>query len=367
MKVGILTMHYRRNYGGILQSYALMKVLQGLGHDVEVIDFRYDSKRNKRVKEMIIKLLKALMKKQPKNSSNIAVRPLPKEHIEAFISFKSEYMCYSETAGNDTINTIVSKYDVIVVGSDQIWNNLSGKQLYFFFDWQPEYKGLRIAYAPCSIYPTAPEYNKERLRMLLNKFDAIGVRDETTASMVQSVTGVKPQIVLDPTCLYDFKEFVSEPIVEGDYIFSYILGSEIACSHQEVIKHIKGKYGDMKVVAAIIPNVSLEVEKFADDIRYNASPSDWVNLVAHSKFVYTDSFHGCMFAMKFHKQFLAYYKDARRVSRLKDIKDMYAIDNIIPSGNEIVLNNIDYNKVDAILEQKKIASVEYLRHSIENK
>lgn len=357
-------MHYRRNYGGILQSYAMMKVLQGLGLDVEVIDFRYDSKRKRGLKEKMVNFLKRYIKKQPQNSSSISVRQLPKEHLEAFNSFKSENMYYSETVDNDTINSIVSKYDAIVVGSDQVWNNMSDSNLYYFFGWKPEYEGRRIAYAPCSIYPTAPEYNKERLKNLLNKFDAIGVRDETTAAMVQSVTGVKPQIVLDPTCLYDFDEFVSNPIIEGDYIFSYILGSEIACGHHGVIKRIKEKYGDMKVVAAIIPNVSLEVEKFADEIRYNASPSDWVNLVAHSKFVYTDSFHGCMFAMKFHKPFQAYYKDSRRVSRLLDIKETYAIDNIIPSGNEIILNDIDYKKVDAILDQKKASSLEYLNQGL---
>ena len=367
MKIGILTMYYRRNYGGILQSYAMMKVLQGLGHQVEVIDFRYDSHQNQRIFDRIISKIKSLLKDTVKKQTSISVRQLPLEHIEAFNRFKVEYMDYSDVATNDTIASIASRYEAVVVGSDQVWNNVYDANLFYFFGWTPEYKGMRIAYAPCSIYPTVPRYNKQRLGALINQFKAVAVRDETTADMVQSVVGVRPQIVLDPSCLYDYTEFVQGALIEGDYIFTYVLGSEIACGHHEVIRCIKEKYGKMKVVAAIIPNVSLEVEKFADDIRYNASPSDWVNLIAHSKFVYTDSFHGCMFAMKFHKPFLAYYKDSRRVSRLKDIKATYGIDNIIPSGVDIVLHDIDYVKIDAILDQKKVSSEEYIRNSLEHK
>lgn len=364
MKIGILTMYYRRNYGGILQSYALMKVLQGLGHNVEVIDFRYESRQKKSIIARVISKLKRLLNFEPSRKSTISVRQLPKEHIEAFNKFKKKYMKYSDEVTNDTIGTIASRYEAIIVGSDQVWNNISDTNLFYFFGWSPEFKGLRIAYAPCSIYPVVPQSNKQRLSTLINKFNAIGVRDETTATMVQSVTGVSPQIVLDPSCLYDYNEFTQEAIIDEDYIFTYILGSEIACGHHKVISHIKEKYGDMKVVAAIIPNVSLEVEKFADDIRYNASPSDWVNFIAHAKFVYTDSFHGCMFAMKYHKPFLAYYKDSRRVSRLKDIKDTYNIDNIIPSGKEITLRVIDYDKVDAMLVKKKNESITFLSKSL---
>ena len=44
MKIGILTMAYRRNYGGILQCVALQNTLTSLGHEVEVIQFRSKQK-----------------------------------------------------------------------------------------------------------------------------------------------------------------------------------------------------------------------------------------------------------------------------------------------------------------------------------
>ena len=40
MKIGILTFHRAHNYGAVLQCYALQEVLKGMGHEVEVIDYR---------------------------------------------------------------------------------------------------------------------------------------------------------------------------------------------------------------------------------------------------------------------------------------------------------------------------------------
>ena len=41
MKVGIVTHYYHsENYGGNLQAYALCRVIQGLGHEVEQISYK---------------------------------------------------------------------------------------------------------------------------------------------------------------------------------------------------------------------------------------------------------------------------------------------------------------------------------------
>jgi hypothetical protein len=42
LKIGILTFHRVYNYGAVLQSYALQKVIKQLGYDVEIIDYWCD-------------------------------------------------------------------------------------------------------------------------------------------------------------------------------------------------------------------------------------------------------------------------------------------------------------------------------------
>lgn len=369
MKIGILTMQYRKNYGGILQAYALMKVIESMGYDVEQIDFRYNSKENihwvNRFRNLVASVPKAIGLRRPQKHIK-AHRELPQEHVEAFARFKKDNIWYSRVVYNDTINEIVNEYDCIVVGSDQVWNNVEGKTLHFFLDFKKPFRGGRIAYAPCAVFSNIPWYNKSKLNSLLHAFDAIGVRDKTTAELVKKASGITPQVVLDPTCLYDFDEFASSaPIIEGDYIFAYILGSELKGGHKSIIGKICEEYGKMKVIAAIIPDICTEVEKFADKVMYNAMPSEWVNLIAHSRFVYTDSFHGCMFAMKFHKPFFAYYRDSNRASRLVDIKHTYHLSNIFQSGEEYKINDVDYQKVEEILNEQKNKSLEFLKSSLE--
>lgn len=41
MKIAILTLPLHNNYGGILQCYALQTVLEGMGHQVTVINRRW--------------------------------------------------------------------------------------------------------------------------------------------------------------------------------------------------------------------------------------------------------------------------------------------------------------------------------------
>lgn len=368
MKVGILTMSYRRNYGGVLQSYALFKTIEGMGHDVEIIDFEYDSLDNKhfitRIKEAPYAILKKMGFRRHREPLK-QTRELPDEHIAAFKEFKNKFIKYSKTVKNSDILTIVNNYNVIVVGSDQVWNNVEGKHLYYFFDFGKSFKGRKVSYAPCAVHESVPFYNRRKLCKLLSKVDSLSVRDQTTANMVKQISSLDAKIVLDPTCLYSFSDFSStHPIIEGDYIFAYILGSEIKGGHKNIIQKINEKYGEMKVVAAIIPNVALEVEKFADKVMYNATPADWVNLIAHSKFVYTDSFHGCMFAMKYHKPFFAYYKDANRSSRLRDIKAQYGLHNIFMSGDEYAINDVDYKKVDNMMEQQREESLKFLNSAL---
>lgn len=365
MRVGILTQYYKKNYGGILQSYALFQVLSGLGHEVEIIDFRYNSSKNQSFGQRIDRLFKkfAHQKKESKKVV-ISTRELPKEHVAAFNAFKKEHLKYSPQLTVKTIGQYVPKYDAVVVGSDQVWNDLTGKHLFYFFDFGSPYKGKKITYAPCSVITEIPSYSKKKLNKLLHQMDSISARDETTKRLVENASGLSPELVLDPTFLYGFQEFSSPAIVEGDYVFAYILGSEIEKGHKYVLDKIFSKYGKMKVIAAIIPNISLEVEKFADEVRYNASPDEWVNLIANAKFVYTDSFHGCVFSMKFHKPFYAYYKDAKRTSRLLDLKNTYRLQNIQPSGEEICLTEPDYMYIDTVIEEQKAHSLGFIVKSL---
>ena len=156
----------------------------------------------------------------------------------------------------------------------------------------------------------------------MNKFHSISVRDNTTYKLISPLlNNAQPTIVADPTLLYNFNEIIkTKRIISEPYLFVYILGAEIKEGHSYIIQQMKKEYQFSKIVAVCIPNISLEGEKIADISYRDASPEQWLNLFYHAQCVYTDSFHGCMFSLKFNKGFIGYYISESRASRLIDLK-----------------------------------------------
>lgn len=381
MKIGILTMNYRRNYGGILQCVALQNTLREWGHEVEVI--RYTSNNTKGIRRKL-KILFADFSfmtishyiynvfSDCINRCTGKQKPLPKLLLEKCARFVSENINYTELCNENTIGTLVErhKYDLIIVGSDKIWGGLAYSQLVYMGDWEPQYNGKLISYAACSSQSHLPKFNVKKIQSLLIRFSAISVRDEHTKSLFNGLSNIKPQIVLDPTFLYDFKKYI-QPYEGEAYIFTYILGREIKGGHDSVLNKIKGKYGNLKVKAIVLSDESTDIVQYADEVFYEATPDDWINMIHHASFIYTDSFHGIVFSLKYQKPFLAYYQEINRATRLIDLRNRFSLEKqIVSSFDEIINSDLVEPKFDII--NPKISSMinyskQYLINEIDEK
>jgi hypothetical protein len=371
MKVGILSLHHYKNYGGLLQNYALYKSIQNIGHTPVVIDYRVSGKRlrAKTLSSLLspsiyIRKLRTVFVK-PKNK-----RAVSEKLLSSFYEFKKNYMCFTNKADDDNIGQITKEMDAVIVGSDQIWNGLDKKQLIYFFDWKEPFKGLKISYAACSVVAEFAKHNSEKIKKCLNDFNHLSIRDRYTEKFVKDFSGITPETVLDPAYLYDFKEFTTTRVIEEPYIFAYILGPEIKGGREKLLSDIRNKYDGIKIVAVIIEDVSLEAEEFADTAFCDASPENWVNLIYHSEFVLTDSFHGTVFALKYKKPFISYYSDFARASRLIDMAEQYSIHNWIVGSiddyikKDSLLKNVDYDTVLQKISEDINKSIDFLKKSL---
>lgn len=361
MKIGILTFHFGNNYGGILQCYALQQVLKKEGYIVEVINFQPSSEA---IIDRIKNKLKQIgsYKEFVENIGRLCKAKNKPIHIEyaneikrQFNLFRNEYIKLSQPLNEDNIGLYVKEhYDAIIVGSDQVWTSLYDKIPIYFMGWLPEFDGLKLSYAACSAHKYVRGKRKEELKSLLEKFSYISVRDSVTAELVSNIIEKTPDIVPDPTELYDFKEFISENKYGEPYILTYVLGDEIDGGHEVALSKIKRITGVEKVIAIVIPNNNLDIVNYTDDVLYHVSPAEWINLFYHASAVYTDSFHAIMFSLKFSKPFIAYYKNAIRSSRLIDLKERRGISCIIENIYEVPekleihsskLNSFDFKRV----------------------
>ncbi|KAA3143259.1 polysaccharide pyruvyl transferase family protein [Alistipes indistinctus] len=381
MKIGILTLfdQVSYNYGGTLQCLAMQNILKSMGHDVIVINYQSDEH-----KSLVFKVLSRLSSITNCNElvgffsdlctdlSRIINNKASRYNLSnpLFESLINQKFSLTPVVNEKQIAFIANSLDAIIVGSDQVWSGFAKKQLVYLFDWIPEYKGLRISYAACSSRPRVPRLNQRKISVLLNKMNAISVRDIQTSKLVHQVSGMTPTIVLDPTFLYDFHNEEEDITINGAYIFAYCLGTEIRGGFSKTFQYIKSQHPNAKIVTINIPGFGEKIQKYADIILDQCSPGQWITLIKNAELVFTDSFHGVCFSLKYSKPFIAFYSLQWRASRLLDIKQRFKLDRyIVTSWQEIrdrkaIINKPDYTILQSQLQTLIENSWDYLHSAL---
>lgn len=377
-KIGILTFHYSNNYGGVLQAFSLYKVIESMGYDVEIINFVPSTykptkinnglglRRNifkNRFEDMNIFEIFQKIRIIKKNSSNI---------IDKFDKYRAREMKLSNEVDENSLKMILSNYGTIIVGSDQVWNPGQRKMPEYFLNFGDYFSGNKISYAADSTTKEVDVESIQELKTALEKFSFISVRNEHSYEFVQTVINDEVPIVADPTILYEFKGEAANKLKDEKYILTYILGEEIEGTHIKALEEIKKTYGNLPVYAIKIPTMKFELSDFANKVFYDLDPDEWINMFRNAKFVYTDSFHGVLFSLKFHVPFLAYYREKLRATRFIDLGKRYNIEKYIVQNIEEIERKQsikvkpDFDKIDILLGEHKKYSLELFEKILRN-
>lgn len=375
MKIGILTHPLETNYGGILQAFALQKVLRDMGHDVYTIDrhnrlsypsfFRHFLSFGKR------NLLHYLKGQNISTSWN----PFISERDFRYISqntqkFIDKNIQLTDKVWSDELCDIERKYcfDAYVVGSDQVWLPSYCPDSFLSFVEREEVK--RIAYAAScgEISFMQVEGLKQQCVELAHKFDAISAREEQLSIDAQNVLGKEVVHVLDPTMLLrkeDYLEVIEKSSSGKNELFSYIL--DRTQFKDEVVNGVSA----MCRCDVINGNVEEYYVKKRDiDIDKCVFPSvdHWINGFNNSEYVITDSFHGTVFSIIFNKPFVVIGNKKRGMGRFVSLLDMFGLKDRmvydVEQAKEIILRPIDYDEVNRILLEKRNFSIEFLSRAL---
>lgn len=366
MKIAILTLPLHTNYGGILQAYALQTVLEHLGHEVVVLE------QEKQPEQILLKkLLKLYLKRIIKNligrkcfifyeRRKEKEYPIISQYTQKFIS---KYIHRKLINFN---NLTEEDVDAIVVGSDQIWrpcmfSNIEDAYLRFTADW----KIKRISYAASlgvDNWEYTPEQTKE-CRRLIQKFNAISVRENSSIDLLKKYFNVNACHVLDPTLLLTAKDYlnicIDVPESNGT-LLTYILDE--CNSKSKLVKKIAREKGLKPFsVTAKAGNVKCPIVE-----RIYPSVEAWLKGFHDAKFVVTDSFHACVFSILFKKQFVVYGNRGRGMARFYSLlQSLNLEDRLITDLSKYKkMVDIDYDRVYIRLEQLKKESFSYLQHAL---
>lgn len=318
-----------------------------------------------------------------KSGTNLksALRRIPikmrfnKHIIRKFNRFRDMNLKMSSKVDEENIATVLRDYETIIVGSDQVWAPGCRSSKVYFLGFDELFQGSKISYAADSTISEIDPKHMDKLKKELDDFKAISVRNKHSQEFVEQLTGKAVPIVVDPTVLCDFSklDLGSKGRTSNErYILVYVLGKDIKGANKRAIEKIREAYGDMHVYAVVDPTMSfnVNVRDYADKVFYDLGPVEWIDMLRNATFVYTDSFHGTLFSLKFRKPFLAYYAEDMRATRFIDLGDRYKIDRfIVNSVDEIDTKKSlkqppDFTDIDCVMEDHEKTSIEFLHAAL---
>ena len=345
MKIGILTHHYVNNYGAFLQAYALRETLaQAFPRDrVEVIDYI-------NIKQFVINTGGWFRFYKDRENLRCWTRKIRVPQV--FWKARKEHLTRSaKCCTTRQVNRL--HYDVIVVGSDEVWNYKDKRSTARIKFAQGLTCDHVIAYAPSvgNSQGDTPQYVLEGLR----RFAALSARDEKTAELVQEATGTAPVKVLDPTFLTDLpvkKTRAAEP-----YILFYYCDRLPSAIKAQILDYAR-EHG-MAVYGAG------ECDKRYTDITVDLTPFEWVEMFRNAAFVFTGTFHGAVFSVLNHRPFKVFLTNKSRIEKVGSLLADCGIENREIGSDfvfdlEAMAHEIDYDAVDRILAEKREKSMNYL-------
>ena len=345
MKVGIVTVHNSHNCGSYLQAIALCEYVRSIGYDARFLKNKIHPQSSPLYKSLLAS--KYFLKGKFKKALGIFIGSMKflkaRNGFSYFSSYKNVSACIY---GSDTIWNINSKH------LNKQWEHYFGKN----------YKGFKIAYAP-SIGESEIEsiINIPEFCDCIKEFSAVSVRDENTYKMVSSVIGENADIkhVVDPTMLMpkSFYEGIANSCKEENFILFYYFGTPDKAYMEQIKKYAK-KNG--KKLISFGENI-----KDADkEICFN--PLDMLGYYAKADLIITNTFHGNVFSLIFNKPFVNIDAGKAKVNDLLENFDLSERTAKAASDFlEITEKNIDFNKVNSLLEEKKTASQGYLKNALE--
>ena len=370
------------NYGTSLVGYALIKKLQMLGYDVEVINYVKRLSFSEKVKWMVNawrcgmgNVIANRFKGKKDLNDNAAYAENIQVRTEAVEAYKERKFIplFKDYVGYKALHEGSKNYDAVVVGSDQVWTPLSLPTKFFNLLFVDD-AVRKVAYASSFGVSSIPKFQQKATGAFLDRFHAIGVREQSGKKIVDSLSHKTATVVADPTMLLDHNEW-SEEIkdtkinINEPYIFCYFLGTNMEA--RKAANELRAKTGLKIVTLRHMDEYVPEDESFGDYAPYNVDPNGFLAYIKNAEYVLTDSFHCSAFSIQFHKRFMTFYRFAQgsATGRNSRIDSLF---NVLGVNKEHIYNGdvmkveapLDWESIDEKLRKLREESVNFLAQSL---
>ena len=361
MKVAIITFHNAYNNGAVLQAYATQEIIHGLGHDVEIVDYH-----NRAVDDNYIKQkfhFKKLFELRPwLIPFYLLEKVFFRKQRNAYQLFQKKYLRLSSRRYNQSKDAInLGGYDVILIGSDQLWNKsiTGGYDNVYWGDISTTNNTKIIAWSICMNNLHVDEYDKKFIESHLRNVSAISVRESDLVTFLKSFTDKDIIHTMDPTLLLPVTLWkkLCHPIKERNFIFVYAIRNEAAT--YALAKKIASRYNKDIIIFHNTSSVGLPEHGHIQC----GGPDDFLSYISQAEMVVTSSFHGTAFSLIFEKPFICYEPADNKNMRIHSLLKTVGLEsNIVSNENQLP----DFTEYRCDLDTVCNPTIMFLRDILKN-
>lgn len=347
-KLGVLTFHRCVNYGAYWQARCLLEHLRELGHEAELLD-HFSSR--------------SIWAEWPRLMR--PTRPAPRFDVVRSINKILKFLAAQHRLARTRTFAPrrpprCEEFDSIIVGSDEVWNIghpwYGNEPLFFGEGLNPR---RLISYAPSfgnyHVDGGLPDEWAGRLR----RFHRISVRDRHSARIVRETLRIEPAVVLDPCLQFSPKSFQTPPASgEAGFLLIYAMQLDPPFVHQV---RTWARQRRLKIVSVGYRHM------WADVSLPSAGPEEFLRCFQGARAVVTSFFHGCVFALRFKRPFVAQVPDYR-ANKVNGLLAMAgATERFIRMGESFDARLLDdplAAAVTARIEERRRVSSEFLAEAL---
>ena len=352
LNVAVVTLFGNYNFGNKLQNYATVFILEKYFNSNAVTLVKMNSLFD--VKEKIFDYLNDCSSALKRNSS---IKKRGYLRKKKFVDFTKKYLNTKDTMILKSLN---KHFDFFVVGSDQVWNTAWYKDkylCYYLLSFANDEK--RIAFAPSLGISHIIENQQKYFIKELSKYRQLSCRESEGCAVLHELINRQIDHLPDPTLVlrkneWDKIRVESEYKPKKKYVLSYFL--------EDISEERK------KRLTEFCNKNNLELVDLLDQKKdvYIAGPSEFIDLIADCEYFVTDSFHGVVFSIIYHKKFsvICGEKRVKMRSRIESLLNEFNLDKQWDNDLKLDKTDIDYEMIDEIVEKKRNLAINYLMNDL---
>ena len=357
------------NYGSYMQAFALKRMLEEMNNEVVFVDFKEEmlASTRKYYNNSKLKHLRLLKRKITSE-----FKKAPKELQSSLDDIFEESYRQIGVASDRKYRT---KVDVLVIGSDEVFNCLQkGSGVGYSLELFGKNNRARklISYAASFGDTTIERLRRygftDEIAHYLKRFDALSVRDKNSKHIIEELIATSPFEHLDPTLVAGIEKMPWKECKKKNYIAVYGYWNRFTEEEGEAIKSFARK----RSLDIVILNAP---QKFVPEY-IKCKPDEIFGYFQNADYIVTDTFHGTIFSVLFHKPVAVFSRSPRETAYSNENKLLDLIERLEMKSQlvlnpvmleEILLHEIDYSRIDRIRQKERSRTIAYLKEYCGNK